>query len=195
MTISPDEKKIVKGCKAGKAKYQQILYERYYGKMLSLCMRYTQTREEAKDVLHDGYIKIFKSMKDFQEKGSLEGWIRKIVINTAINYYHKNKKYHANLYLEDECQDMLPLDHHEEDIISKLSYDDIIRFVRTLPPAYMTVFNLYAIEGYNHREIAEMLNISEGTSKSNLAKARMKLQKKIQESLEDKPFAPYVQKS
>ena len=195
MTSDSEEKRIVKGCKAGKAKYQQILYELYYGKMLSLCLRYTQTRDEAKDVLHDGYVKVFKSIKNFQGKGSLEGWVRKIMVNTAINYYHKSKKISTSSYLDDDFQGAGALEMHEDEIIAKLSYDDIIKFVRMLPPAYKTVFNLYVIEGYNHREIAEMLGISEGTSKSNLAKARMKLQKKIQETLGDKPFESYVQKT
>ncbi len=192
MKIKPDEKRIIKGCRAGKPKYQQLLYESYYGKMLSVCLRYSKNYEEARDILQEGYIKVFKSIKDFKGDGSLEGWIRRIMVNTAINFYHKNKKYDLNSSLDDEHQDSSPFFASEEQIIERMSYEDLLTLVRALPPAYQTVFNLYAIEGYSHREIADMLGISEGTSKSNLAKARGKLQKQIDRLMNDKTCSRYA---
>lgn len=183
------EKKIIKGCRQGKPKYQKMLYELYYGKMMSLCLRYAKTREEAADILHEGYIKVFKNIGNFKEEGSLEGWIRRIMINTAINHYHKHKKHLNNSSIEDEYKE---LSENADGILQRLSYEDLLQLVRKLPPAYQTVFNLHVIEGYNHREIAEMLGISEGTSKSNLAKARNKLQGQVNELLGYKSFSRHV---
>lgn len=187
MNKKTQEAKILKGCRAGKAKYQQMLYELYYGKMFSVCLRYSRSREEAKDVLHEGYMKVFSGIGNYKGDGSLEGWVRRIMVNTAINHYHKNKKLKDTFSIEDEYDEVAEHDHlTEEDVIQQMAYEDLLNVIRTLPPAYQTVFSLYAIEGYNHREIAEMLHISEGTSKSNLAKARKKLQKQVQELLSQK---------
>lgn len=189
MNKKTQEVKMLKGCRAGKAKYQQMLYELYYGKMLSVCLRYARSREEAKDVLHEGYMKVFAGIGNYKGDGSLEGWIRRIMINTAINHYHKNKKLKDTFSIEDEYEEATEQDYlTDEDVIQQMAYDDLLKIIRTLPPAYQTVFSLYAIEGYNHREIAEMLHISEGTSKSNLAKARKKLQKQVQELLSQKVY-------
>jgi RNA polymerase sigma factor (sigma-70 family) len=192
MNDSPEEK-IIKGCCSGKAKYQQMLYEKYYGKMMSICLRYAKDPEEAKDILQEGYIKVFSHLKDFKGDGSLEGWIRKIMVNTAINFYHKNKKLELNSSIEDDYHELQDMTMSEENIIQKMAYDDLLKLIRTLSPAYQTVFNLYAIEGYSHKEIAEMLNINEGTSKSNLAKARMKLQKQMGEWLNEKYDTQYAE--
>lgn len=189
---SSKEKRMVKGCRQGKPKYQKMLYEYYYGKMMSLCLRYAQNRDEAADILHEGYIKVFKNIANFKEEGSLEGWIRRIMINTAINHYHKHKKHLVNSSIEDEYQELAETTENAEGILQKMSYEDILKLIRALPPAYQTVFSLHAIEGYNHREIAEMLGISEGTSKSNLAKARHKLQVQVNELLGYKSISRYV---
>lgn len=181
------EQKIIKGCRAGKARYQQMLYELYYGKMFSICLRYSRSREEAKDILHEGYMKVFSGIGNYKGDGSLEGWIRRIMVNTAINHYHKNKKLKDTFSLEEEYDEVSENESLSEDgIIQQMAYEDLLKLIRTLPPAYQTVFSLYVIEGYNHREIAEMLQITEGTSKSNLAKARKKLQKQVQILLSQK---------
>ena len=186
MNLSAEEQKMLKACQSGEPLYQKMLYERFYGKMLAVCLRYARDREEGKDILQEGYIKVFTSIINFKGEGSLEGWIRRIMVNTAINYYHKNKKLTQQASIDDENN----LIHYhlnnieEADIFQKLNYEDLLTLVRALPPAYQAVFNLYAIEGYTHKEIGELLHINEGTSKSNLAKARMKLQKKLHLLLE-----------
>lgn len=192
MGLEFDEKKVLKACQAGKAKYQKILYEYFYGKMMSLCMRYARNHEEAKDLLHEGYIKVFKNIDKFKGEGSLEGWIRRIMVNTAINHYHKHKKHHQNTPLEAQYENIAEELSPQDNIFQKLAYEDLLKLVRTLTPAYQTVFNLYVIEGYNHNEIAEMLDISVGTSKSNLAKARYKLQEKVREWYNPESRADYV---
>jgi RNA polymerase sigma-70 factor (ECF subfamily) len=181
MSLTPQEEKILKGCQAGQAQAQQMLYQLFYGKMMSVCQRYAQDREEAKDILQDGFVKVFANLSHFKSDGSLEGWVRRIMVNTAINYYHKNKKTQTETSIEDDLKEQYSLSNSSEDIeaIQKINYEDLLLLVRGLPPAYQTVFNLYVIEGYSHKEIGEMLNINEGTSKSNLAKARMKLQQQI----------------
>lgn len=179
MSLQATEKKILKGCNAGKAKYQQMLYELYYGKMMSVCLRYAKNHEEARDILQEGYIKVFQNINTFKGNGSLEGWVRRIMVNTAINYFHKNKKFDANTSIDDDYKELEEDFFNDKAILQKLAYDDILKLVRSLSPAYQTVFNLHVIEGYNHKEIAEMLNINVGTSKSNLAKARAKLQKQL----------------
>jgi RNA polymerase sigma-70 factor (ECF subfamily) len=193
MSIKVLEQQIVTGCKAGKAKFQQMLYEMYYGKMLSVCLRYAKDREEAKDILQEGYIKVFSSIHNFKGDGSLEGWVRRIMVNTAINHYHKVKKVNFNS-IEDDFNEPSEQGVFDQEIIQQLNYEDLLILVRALPPAYRTVFNLYVIEGYNHKEIAELLNINEGTSKSNLAKARAKLQKQLNHWLEGKSHIEYVEK-
>ncbi|GAB4395287.1 MAG: RNA polymerase sigma factor [Microscillaceae bacterium] len=186
------ESKILRGCRAGKAKYQQMLYEMFYGKMLSVCQRYTQSGEEARDILQEGFIKVFQNLSHFKAEGSLEGWIRRIMINTAITQYHKQRKLQANLSIEEDIKAFNSLSNDDDSVYRKLAYEDLLRLIRELPPAYQTVFNLYAIEGYNHREIAELLQINEGTSKSNLAKARRHLQNKLMQFTEDKSLTRYA---
>ncbi|MGD1842062.1 MAG: RNA polymerase sigma factor [Thermonemataceae bacterium] len=184
------EKEIVEGCKAQKAHYQKRLYKTYYGKMLSICLRYSRNQEEAKDILQEGFIKIFMNISRFKQEGSLEGWIRRIMINTAVNHYHKNKRMYSMSELSQERQTTIHLESNgmvvSEDAISKLEYEALMELVQNLTPAYRLVFNLYVIEGFTHREIAAMLQISEGTSKSNLAKARAKLQKQVVALMEER---------
>lgn len=186
------EKQILKGCIAGKAKYQKLFYEQFYGKMMSVCQRYTKSKEEAKDILHEGYIKAFKSLTKYKNAGSLEGWLRRIMVNTAINHYHKNRKYADNHSIEEDYQDLIEIEWSAENILQNLAYEDLLKLVRNLSPAYQAVFNLYVIEGYKHPEIAQMLSISVGTSKSNLAKARAKLQEELKEVLGIKSYSDYV---
>ena len=171
---------LLSGCIREDRIYQKRLYETYYGRMMSVCMRYTNDREEALDVLHEGFMKVYRNIKHYKPKHSLESWIRRIMINTAIDHYRKNKKYRNQVDIEYASA------HSDDDgsgALSSMSVEEILKLVQQLPPSYRTVFNLYVIEGFNHREIGEKLGISEGTSKSNLAKARGKLQKMIHEKM------------
>ncbi len=182
MNNEASEKKILEGCQNGKQEYQEKLYQLFYGKMMVISLRYAKDSEEAKDILQEGFIKIFGSIKNFKAEGSLEGWVKRIMVNTAINFYHKNKKSNTTPFEDNDLENNLVNDEDlEDDALNNLSYENILVFIRKLPPAYQTVFNLYVIEQYSHKEIANLLNINEGTSKSNLAKGRAKLQKMLNE--------------
>ncbi|MBI4646744.1 MAG: sigma-70 family RNA polymerase sigma factor [Bacteroidia bacterium] len=168
--------KFVNACIKGERKEQQILYQSFYGKMLAVCIRYASNYEEARDILHDGFIKVFTSLNSFKNLGSLEGWIRKIIVNNAIDYIRKNGSYLLD-YHEDTMSEIRDdsdevLDYQEE---INIKAEVVLDLIQKLTPAYKTVFNLYVIENYSHKEIAEKLNISVGASKSNLFKAKMKL--------------------
>ncbi len=160
---------IIKGCVAGKREFQKKLYETFSGKMLFVCFRYCKSREEAEDVLQDGFIKIFKYINTFKFEGSFEGWVRRIMVNTAIEHIRKNKQMHVF----EDVENILESPESELDITGKLNEKELLKMVRMLPDGYKTVFNMYVIEGYSHKEIAEMLGIAEGTSKSQLSKAKV----------------------
>jgi RNA polymerase sigma-70 factor (ECF subfamily) len=174
IAFSVIEEELIKGCIKNERLAQKRLYERYYGKMFGVCMRYSSHREQATEILNLAFFKVFKTLESFAQKGgNLEAWIYRIMVNTAIDYLraelrHQHSDIEKTVYVEDTS-----------DVISDMSAEDIMRLVNKLTPAYRTVFNLYVVEGYNHKEIGDMLNISEGTSKSNLAKARAKLQDMI----------------
>lgn len=169
--------KLVIACANGDQRSQQIVYKAFYGKMLGVCVRYSSNRDEAKDLLHDSFIKVFEKLKGFQNKGSLEGWVRRIVVNNAIDFVRAKKEFVLNY--DDESQfDNIPDDSYftsDIDDMKKVNAEIILSFVQKLSPAYRTVFNMYVIENYTHKEIADYLEISVGSSKSNLAKAKMKL--------------------
>jgi len=172
------EAEIVEGCKAGKRELQKALYTRFSGKMYSVCLRYCKNREEAEDILQDGFIKVFHSIQQFMGAGSFEGWVRRIMVNTALEALRKKK-------LDFSSFDIEHAENHQAqafDTTSKTSASDLLTIIQQLPPGYRTIFNLYAIEGYQHKEIAVMLGISEGTSKSQLARARYVLQEKLKSS-------------
>tara|TARA_B100000809_G_scaffold232405_1_gene248263 strand:- start:4114 stop:4686 length:573 start_codon:yes stop_codon:yes gene_type:complete len=171
---------IVKRCVKGDRKAQRQLYECYYSKMMGVCYRYVNNTEDAKDILQDGFVKVYSNIKKYNFNGSLEGWIRKIIVNTAIDHYRKHK---AVFFVDDEEGYILENSKVESDdsIYSQFGVDVIMDAIQELSPAYKTVFNLNVIEGYQHKEIAAQLNISEGSSKSNLAKAKMKLRQLLKE--------------
>jgi RNA polymerase sigma factor (sigma-70 family) len=159
-----------------------MLYDTYYGKMFKVCLRYARDREEAQDIIQEGYIRVFKNMHQYDFQGSFEGWIRKVMVTSAINYFRKNNLRNITDYVDSDIllnignsQDFL--DDH--DSISRLKANDLLAIIQKLPPVYKIVFNLNAIEGYSHKEISEMIGINESTSRSNLAKARAKLQEMI----------------
>ena len=174
---------IIDGCIAGERRSQQRVYELFYGKMMAVCLRYTKNHDQAKDILQDGFIKVFRSMEKFNREGSFEGWIRRIMVNTAIDYFRRAKNAYLLLGEERSIEDFG--DQDEEDTIEDeaaeevldLKPADVINAMKKLTPAYRTVFNLYVFEEMTHKEIAEMLGINIGTSKSNLAKAKHNLKK------------------
>jgi len=171
-----NEEEILIGCQANNENAQKYLFDRYSRIMTGVCMRYADSYEEAQDIVQDAFIKVFKKIETFSGKGSLEGWIRKIMINTALDYLRsiKNERFHLDV---DEVEFLL---HKKEMIVESLQAQDLLKIIRTLPVGYRTVFNLYAIEGFSHKEIAKQLNISENTSKSQYSRARSLLQKKLE---------------
>jgi RNA polymerase sigma-70 factor (ECF subfamily) len=172
--IMTDEQ-IVQGCIKKDAIAQRHLYERFSRKMMGVCLRYCDNREEAEDVVQNGFISVFQNMESFKGSGSLEGWIRKIMVNTALTEIRKNKKLKQNIDL-DSVEFMLPSSNYMSE---SFAAKDLLKIIQTLPTGFRTVFNLYAIEGYSHKEIGEMLGISEGTSKSQYSRAKSHLQKII----------------
>lgn len=165
------EKELVKGCIRENRQCQQELFLRYSGKMLAVCLRYTRHRMEAEDILQDAFVKVFDNISKFEFKGSFEGWIRRIVINTALKNYSKKSFKQEQIGLENQPE--LPL---EPEIYSNLEEEELLRLINKLPDGYRLVFNLYAVEGYSHKEIADLLGIQESTSRSQLVKARKMLQ-------------------
>lgn len=166
--------KLVKSCIKGNSGAQEELYKMFASKMFGVCMLYTKDYDAAKDVLQEGFIKVFNKLDTFRFDGSFEGWVRRIMVNTALERYRKNYYLYATSDIEDYKEDFA-----YEDVTSQLSADDLLKLIYELSPQYQMVFKLYAIEGYSHKEISEMLQISEGTSKSNLSRARKILQDKV----------------
>jgi RNA polymerase sigma factor (sigma-70 family) len=172
----PDIKNIIKGCLAGNRRDQELLYRRHAGKLYAVSLQYSGNDEEARDILQDGFIKIFENLVFYKHEGSFEGWMRRIVVNTALEKYRSKHM----LYRVDDI-DLIPEPeaNPENTDYAGLEAVDLLDIIRELPPKYRMVFNLFAIEGYSHKEISEMVKISEGTSKSNLSRARIILQKKV----------------
>ena len=171
----------IRGCALNSRESQKKIYNAFYGYAMSVCDCYAATEEDALEIMNDGFLKIFKEVYHFKpayanELNSFKGWLRRIMVNTAIDHFRKNKKHQVVSELETVYNNMSGF---ESSGLDKLSYDEIIRSIQNLSPAYRTVLTLFVVEGYSHEEIAESLDISIGTSKSNLAKARKQLQKII----------------
>jgi len=160
----------------GDRRSQKMLYDRYASKMFGVCLRYAQDYQAAEDILQEGFVKAFKNMEKFRFEGSFEGWLRRIMVNTAIEM-HRRKNHLYPLVDVDKTE----IELIEENAVSMLATEDLMHMIESLSPGYRTVFNLYAIEGYSHKEIAEQLNISEGTSKSQLARARYILMEMVEQ--------------
>lgn len=163
--------KILKGCLKGNKADQYKLYTHFSGKMYGVCLRFASSYDEAQDILQEGFIKVFDKLSTYKEKGSLEGWIKRIFINTAIEKY-RERIYHLSVH------DVSENGHFAEENAapSKLGVKDLLALIQQLPDQYRLVFNLHTIEGLNHKEIGEMLGITESTSRSNLSRARVLLQ-------------------
>ncbi len=170
-----DEKQLVEGCVAGKKSAQRELYNRYTSKMFGVCLRYAPDHDTAQDMLQEGFIRVFSNIGRYKGLGSFEGWIRKIIVNTALEMLRKNDvlRYSADV------QVITGVASNLEDSLTQLAAADLVALIQSLPASYRAIFNLYAIEGYSHKEIAEMLEIAEGTSKSQFSRARVWLQKKL----------------
>lgn len=177
----PSETDLIQGCINGDRQMQQALYSRFSAKMYGVCVRYAGNEHDADDILQEGFIKIFKNIAKFRSEGSFEGWIRRIFVNTAIEHYRKRVK----LFNVTEAQENT-IEDDRLDALDVLAAKDLIKIVNELSPGYKAVFNLHVIEGYSHKEIAELLGITEGTSKSQLARAKGVLKKLIETRLLNK---------
>lgn len=174
--MEDSERLIISGCISGDRASQAKLYNRYARKMMGVCLWYSRNREEAEEILHDGFMRVFTYINKYKGEGSFEGWIRKIMINAALSKY-KNKSYNLKQVVSFDSET-----HHgsvSADFANNYDEKELIKLVQTLSPAYRMVFNLFVFEGMKHREIAEALKISEGTSKSNFADARRILQEAL----------------
>lgn len=178
-TIS--ESDLILGCINGDRRTQEELYRRFSPKMYAVCLRYSGNTEEAEDILQEGFVKVFKKISSFRSEGSFEGWLRRIFVNTAIEHFRRKQ------YLQ-------PVTEKEENtiegkylsVLDGLAEKDIMALIRQLSPGYRTVFNMYVVEGYTHKEIGDMLGISEGTSKSQLSRAKVILQDMVRKYLENR---------
>ena len=166
------EEVLIKGCLRNEAASQQELYHRFSPKMLSVCYRYAKSREDAEDMLQEGFIKVFTQIHQFQNRGALEGWIRRIIVHTCINNLKKNKKFSESVDIIHAAS--VPV--RDENIPSILQAKQVVECIRMLPMGYRTVLNLYAIEGYSHKEIADILDIEESTSRSQYTRAKAMLE-------------------
>lgn len=163
--------KILEGSIRGDRKCQEMLYRHFYRYGISVCLRYTSTREEAVEVLNDGFFKVFNKLGQFDREKSFKAWFRKILINTSVNYFKKHLKHRSEQGLEMVQE----LSDNAGNVFDQLAYDEILDMIRSLSPVYRTIFNLYVMEGYKHEEIAKTLQISEGASRSGLSRARANL--------------------
>lgn len=170
------EQEIIDGCRAQKYRAQKQLYQQYSPLMMGLCIRYASDRDVAEDILQDGFIKVFQKFDSFQEDGPLGAWIRRIILNTALQHYRDTK----NLRMHVQIDTAYEVSSDFDDAISMLTVNELGAKIQRLPDGCRLVFNLYAIEGYKHQEIADQLNISSGTSKSQYSRARSLLQQMIQ---------------
>ena len=170
------DEQLVKDCVQKKPSAQKKLFDKFSRKMMGLCMRYASDTQEAQDIVQDGFIKVFNSIEGFHHEGSLEGWIKRIMINTALDAYRKNKKRQNDVELDSEWV----LEVGEEDgIVEDMSASYLMSLVQKMPEGYRIVFNMFAVEGYSHKEIADTLGISVNTSKSQYSRARIFLQKML----------------
>ena len=171
-----DEQTLINECLKGKSIAQRKLFELFAPKMMGVCMRYMKSQEEAEDVLQDGFVKVFHKLSAFQSSGSLEGWIRRIMVNTALDQLRRNAKFGNTL-------DVTEVDYkleNENFTFEELVAEDLMKIINDMPDGYKIVFNMFAIEGYSHKEIADTLSISENTSKSQYSRARAYLREKLE---------------
>lgn len=165
------ERQIIEGCRRGDAAAQRELYERYAATMMGICCRYVRERAVAEDLLHDGFITVYTKIAEFRGEGSFEGWCKRIFVNTALGFLRRNN----TIIGSDKIETAGAVDNGEPNVINRISEAELMNIIGMLPDGYRTILNLYAIEGYSHKEIGEMLGISENTSRSQYFRARGKL--------------------
>ena len=175
-----ETKQLIQGCIKQNRHHQNRLYQLFAPGMFAVCLRYSKNKEEAEEILQEGFMKVFTHLHQFNFEGSFEGWIRKIMVNCALQKYRSNARLHAVVDIETNQHKIA----ETENIMAQIGTKELVNMVQQLPPGYRLVFNLYVFEGMKHREIAEQLAISEGTSKSNLYDARAILQKSVTHSLQ-----------
>ena len=168
------EREMIEGCLRGDRRSQEVLYARYARRMFAVCLRFARHQLEAEDLMQEGFIRVFEKLPDFRMEGSLEGWVRRIMVHTSINQYRRK-----SFKMEKFGLEHLPEEPVAADALDRMGVKDLMEMVASLPDGYRMVFNLFAIEGYDHAEIAEMIGCGESTSRSQLAKARRMLQAKI----------------
>jgi RNA polymerase sigma-70 factor (ECF subfamily) len=177
ITVSTDSKYLsylIGLCREGYREHQEELYLMFYNYAMSICLRYSRDREEAVEIVNDGFVKLFSNLDRYKDNTSFKSWLRRILINASIDYYRRNEKHYHNVAISYAKHEYIT-----EDAINKISEKEIVGLIQELPPSYRVVFNLFVIEGFNHREISDKLGISIGTSKSNLAIARSKLKREL----------------
>jgi len=171
-----NDQTLINRCLKGDEKAQRLLFDRYAPRMMSVCMRYMKDEQEAKDVLQDGFVKVFKHLKKYVYSGNLESWIRKVIVNTALDQLRKNTKFEYTIDIGNIEYKVEALERTTDNILA----EDLMKLIQELPDTYKTVFNLFAIEGFSHKEISNMLQIAENTSKSNYFRAKAMLRNKIE---------------
>jgi RNA polymerase sigma-70 factor (ECF subfamily) len=171
-----DDATLIKECVKGNAKAQRFLFDKFAPKMLTVCIRYAKYKSDAEDVLQDAFIKVFNKISEFKNEGSLEGWIRRIMVNTSLDQIRKNSKFSNDTDLEAVSYKLENNDFTFENLIS----EDLLKLINSMPNGYRIVFNMFAIEGYSHQEIASTLGVTENTSKSQYLRARSFLKKELE---------------
>ncbi|HJW27785.1 MAG TPA: RNA polymerase sigma factor [Saprospiraceae bacterium] len=170
ISLEKQERDLIEACIAKERWAQKQLYEDHYSSLMAVCLRYASNQDDAMDILHEGFIKILTNIAKYQPGTSLIAWMRRIMVNTAIDYYRMQSRRRT-----EDLETAYQVQSHDPDALSKMTVQEIIKCIQQLSPAYRSVFNLYVVEGYSHKEIADMLEITESTSRSNLVKARTKL--------------------
>ncbi|NJM14507.1 MAG: sigma-70 family RNA polymerase sigma factor [Bacteroidales bacterium] len=172
----PQLETLIEGCLKGRRKEQHELYKRYSPVLLGICLRYVEDKAEAEDILQEGFLKIFENIQSYEGKGSFEGWMKSVMVNTAITHFHKNKKHYHHEEIEDFKEEIRLNGLPDADLDAR----ELLKVINQMPQGYKMVFNLFAIEGYKHKEIAEKLNIDENTSKSQFLRAKQWLIKTLE---------------
>ncbi len=185
-----DHQRLVKECLKGKPQAQRELYEHFSEVMLGVCYRYTRSMRDAEDVLQEGFIKVFRYLSQYKQEGELGAWIRRIMVNTALNYLKRNRKYQEEMFFTQEYLHPVA----DDNPAVKLQAKELADMIRQLPQGYQVIFNLHAVEGYTHVEIGEMLGISDGTSRSQYSRARNLLITWIEKYSSEKKIEKYAGK-
>ena len=179
-----DEAWLIQECRQGNPKAQEVLYKQFASKMLGVCIRYASDRDTAQDMLQEGFIRVFTCLNDFAATGSFEGWMRRIFINCALERIRKEKWVQEPIESHQDYENSIP------SALEELTTNELLELIRKLPDGYRTIFNLFAIEGFSHKEISDLLHITEGTSRSQYARARQTLQEMIKKMYSHGPQRP-----